>query len=130
MIRNETERQEAVAKLREMLKPGDKVYTILRHVARSRMTRHVSAVIIHEGKPFEISYLVARCLDYRRNRDDGGLVVGGCNMDMGFEIVYNLGRKLFPKGFKPSEAGRQGRNGSDDKAVDKDGGYSLNHEWL
>ena len=68
---------------------------------------------------------------------------------MGFEVVYNLGRQLFPKGFgtvsyggicpqTKEEAERLvatgktsfcGRNG-DKSGWDNDGGYALKHRWL
>lgn len=52
-------------------------------------------------------------------------------MDMGFELVYRLGRRLYPEGFKPRDAGRsRGRNGESADDVDLDGGYAFNHEWL
>ena len=56
----------------------------------------------------------------------GGLVVGGCGMDMGFHVVYSLGRVLWPKGFKVNGIGRNG----DISGHDKDGGYRLVHQWL
>ena len=45
---------------------------------------------------------------------------------MGFEIVYNLGRKLFHDGFKVEGRGRNG----DMSGHDNDGGYALKHRWL
>lgn len=44
-------------------------------------------------------------------------------MDMTFEVVYELGHYLYPKGFKLSK-GQYGRNG-DTSGYDKDGGYAL-----
>ena len=88
----------AVAKLREMLNPGDTVYTILRHRSRSGMSRRISTVAVIGGRIADLDYLVARALDYRVHRD-GGLIVGGCGMDMGFHVVYNLARVLFSAGF-------------------------------
>lgn len=38
------EREEAVAQLRKMLKPGDTVHTILRHVSKSGMSRRIDLV--------------------------------------------------------------------------------------
>ena len=37
----EAERAEAIAKLREWIKPGDTVYTVLDSVSRSGMSRHI-----------------------------------------------------------------------------------------
>ena len=89
---------EALDKLREYLKPGDTVYTVLRHVSSSGMTRDISAVLLRDNEHVDIDYLVARVLGYRRNQDHGGLRVSGCGMDMGFALVYDLSSKLFPRG--------------------------------
>lgn len=129
----ELERQEAVARLREVLKPGDTVYTILRHRARSGMFRVISLYIPdtdHKGSP-DIRCIdgdVCTVLGYTYNTKHDGVPVGGCGMDMGFHLVYNLSRALFPKGFKVPK-GKSGRNG-DTSGHDRDGGYALNHRWM
>lgn len=43
-------KDEARKRLKEVLKPGDTVYTILRHVSRSGMTRHISLVHLYVEK--------------------------------------------------------------------------------
>jgi hypothetical protein len=124
---------EALEYLHKYLKPSDKVYTILRQVSRSGMSRHISVLrgtrtgdIAEAHEPHDITYLVARVLGERRDDKDGGLVVSGCGMDMGFEIVYRLGYALFPNGFEVKGIGRNG----DASGWDKDGGYALKQEWL
>ena len=47
-------------------------------------------------------------------------------MDMGFALVYELSRELYPKGFKVAGVGRNG----DTSGHDKDGGYALKQRWL
>lgn len=129
----EQERQEAIARLRKVLKPGDTVTTILRHHGRSGMYRVISLAVIdkdHQGKTY------IRCIDgdvctiqgRTYNRTHGGIPVSGCGMDMGFALVYSLSRALFPEGFKVPK-GQHGRNG-DTSGHDKDGGYALLHRWL
>ena len=50
---------------------------------------------------------------------------------MGYHLVYELSSALFPKGYVPAKAGKKyGRNGASARAIDRDGGYALNHEWL
>lgn len=125
--RREAVREDARACLLSMLKPGDRVYTVLRHVSASGMSRRISLVVAttdHEGKPAvtSIDWFAARLLDYRQH-DKGGLLVTGCGMDMGFHVVYALGSTLWPAG-TPEPHGR--RNGEPDTA----GGYALRHEWL
>ena len=105
--------EEAKDRLRSLLKPGDTVYTILRHVSRSGMVRDISTIIIRDGRPLDITYAVADLLELPR-RDNGGLRISRCGMDMGFEIVYHIGSRLWPRGF----------------ADRGDGGYAFNQEWL
>ena len=123
----EQEREEAKAKLLEWLKPGDTVHTILRHCSKSGMTRHIDMVVIRDGEPFYITWNAAIVMRDRVAKS-GGLIVTGCGMDMGFSLVYNLGRYLWPDGFDLPE-GERGRNG-DKSGHDNDGGYALKHRWL
>lgn len=101
----DNERAEALARLREWLKPGDTVWTVLRHVSRSGMQRTIELVIIEDDgrgngpEPREIGWAVARALGMTFDRDRGGVKVGGTGMDMGFHLVYELSRALWPEGF-------------------------------
>ena len=128
---HEQERQEAIARLKETLKPGDTVHTILRHVSRSGMMWHIS--VIHDMQ--DITYLVARALDEKR-ADNGGIKVGGCGMDMGFGLVYSLSCALYPAGFKCHGKGCNSKDHSNGAKVyttphlHKDGGYALRQRWL
>jgi hypothetical protein len=98
-------KDEARAKLREWLKPGDTVWTVLRHVSRSGMQRTVSLVVIEDDgngngpEVRDIDGTVARALGLTFDRDRGGVKVNGAGMDMGLELVYNLGRALWPEGY-------------------------------
>lgn len=113
--------EQSRANLLETIKPGDTVYTILRHVSGSGMSRRISAVVMDAGEPMDISALVARVLGYRRHERDGALIVPGCGMNMGCEVVHTLGRVLFPSGFDVVGVGRNG----DTSGHDSDGGYAL-----
>lgn len=87
--------------LRELLHPGDTVYTILRHVSRSGMQRRITPLLLPQGnggQPHYLDWAVARATG-RKLGEREGVVVGGCGMDMGFELVYTLSRVLFPDGF-------------------------------
>jgi hypothetical protein len=121
-------KEQARTYLMEYLKPGTTVYTILRHVSRSGTQRHISTVVHTPTGIYNITHLVAKMIDARRNQDDGGLIIGGCGMDMGFEVVYRLSSKLWPDGFALLE-GSRGRNG-DTSGFDRDGGYALKQVWL
>ncbi len=130
MIRpnKKAEQADAIERLRALLKPGDTVFTILRHVSSSGMSRSISCVIPDAEQGFhDITWLVGRALDYPR-RDDGGLKVTGCGMDMSWHLVYNLGWALWPKGFDHTERTHP-RNGSKEPR-DTDGGYALTARWL
>lgn len=161
MTRRDAERQEAVEKLREWIKPGDTVYTIVRHVSRSGMQREIGIVLLSKEDRGMVdlhpNYLVAKALGERQGKRDG-IIVGGCGMDMGFRLVYNLSRTLFggkgefgcigegcpsndhgngDRDYTPhmSEAERTG--GADGKPctchrehLHSDGGYALKQRWL
>ena len=131
------EQAKAMEFLANLLKPGDKVYTICRHVSRSGMSRRISTIYIKAAKrgdiaekwnaePMDISPAVARVLELRYDYNQNGMRVDGCGMDMGFSIVYELGHRLFPGGFKVEGIGRNG----DTSGWDRDGGYALKQEWL
>ena len=102
-------RQEAIDRLKHWIKPGDTLYTQLKHVSRSGMQRVIQVVKIScdgNGNP-ELSYLgynVAQALDWKYDRDREGIKVGGCGMDMGFHIVHSLGYALFGKEASESES--------------------------
>lgn len=119
-----TEQKECIKDLRKLIKAGNTVYTILRHVSSSGMTRHIDLLVMKKNQPHRITWSAAKAMGYRMK--DGSIVTQGCGMDMGFDLVYNLSRTLFPKGFKVKGMGRNG----DTSGHDKDGGYALNHRWL
>jgi hypothetical protein len=104
--------------LKSLIAPGDTVQTILRHVSRSGMMRHISVVF----KGQDITYPVSLVLD-EKIADDGGIKTGGCGMGMGFGLIYNLGAALWPMGTKTPHGRRNGK-------PDSDGGYALKQAWL
>lgn len=133
--KSSAERDAAVAELREMFPAGSTVHTVLRHVSRSGMSRSISVVVCDSDGIRDVSYLVARALGDRIDRDRGGVKVGGCGMDMGFHLVYNLSATLYPDGFQccgercPSN---DHLNGDRDYTphVHGSGGYALRQRWL
>lgn len=101
LIANKAESAETLHKL---LKPGDTVKTILRNVSRSGMARRISCIIARDNEIIDITWDVARISGESTKQggqyvQDAGLLAKGCGMDMGFSVVYNLGRELFPDGF-------------------------------
>lgn len=134
------ERAASLAYLAELLKPGDTVHTSVLHVARSGMSRHIKTYVVRDGNAQDITPYVADVIDYRVARSTGGLVVGGCGMDMCFHVVYTLSHKLFPKGFDCIAADVDGYKGyacpSNDhcnrveRSHHESGGYALNKKDL
>ena len=118
---SEKEVQESRAYLLKMLKPGATVLTVLRNVSRSGMSRRIDLYTINKGEMMYLSHAAAVVMGDPRPTD--GIKVGGCGMDMGYHLVYNLGATLWPKG-TPKPHGM--RNGE----PDSDGGYALKHSWL
>ena len=138
------EQQRAIKQLREWLPPGSTARTIIRHVSRSGMQREISVVVMVDGEPFECDYWVARALGDRIGTH-GGIVVGGCGMDMGFHLVYSLSQTLYPDGFDCIGEGDNnwhGRCPSNDHSNDRgerdysptrhhsSGGYAISQRWL
>jgi hypothetical protein len=93
------EAQEARETLLEhYLTEGSRVYTILRHVSSSGMSRDISLVIADkDGTICDITYYTAQALGDRLVERNGhrAIRVHGCGMDMGFHLVYNLSSVLF-----------------------------------
>ena len=79
------------------VKPGTKVYTILRHVSSSGMSRNISLVIADGEDIADITYYAAQALGDKLIESKGhrAIRVNGCGMDMGFNLVYNLSSVLF-----------------------------------
>jgi hypothetical protein len=111
--KKEQEKQEQTARLREWMPEGSTVYTILRHVSASGMSRDISLIvprIDENGKVGFIhpNYVAAKVLGDRLVSKNGSdaIRIGGCGMDMGFHLVYSLSYALYGNG------------------------YALNHAWL
>ena len=132
MTRKQAERQEAIEELRKTLKPGDTVYTVLRKVSRTGMSRRIDVYKLEDGEPFYLTGLVAKAIDAPFPQQGEGLKVDGCGMDMGFEVVYRMGCALWPKGFDTAGYHKDGREywRKEPMAYESDGGYALKQRWL
>jgi hypothetical protein len=93
---------------------GSTVYTVLRSVSSSGMSRTLSLKVAKDGKILDLTYYAGTVLDWPIVEVNGSraLRVGGCGMDMGFHTVYSLSRALFRE-----------------EGSTKDAGYLLNHAW-
>lgn len=106
VTKKETERAEALARLREHvgIQAGDTIYTSLVHRSRSGMSRDYRVYAIKpndagECVPWWITYNVAEAIGAAHSQNGDALRVGGCGFDGGFDICYRLGLALFPSGF-------------------------------
>ncbi len=115
--------------LKNLFARNTKVYTSIKRVSSSGMSRHIECFVARKNHIIDITWHVGHITGYKQNKDTGGLVVGGCGMDMGFHLIYSLSRCLYTKGFKLPKSQKWGRNG-DTSGYEKDGGYRLRQEWL
>jgi len=105
------EREEAIARLTDLLRAGDTVHTILRKVSKSGMTREISLVIARDNKLIDITYDASHALGNKLvDGYNRAIRVNGCGMDMGWHLVYNLSSVLF-------------------RGMDRDG-YALKQSWI
>ncbi len=120
--------------LRSELPPGTRIFTVLNHVTRSGMTRSIGAhhftISEMDGQPLShwLSWRIAAVCGFGWDEKREAVKVGGCGMDMGFHLIYTLGRVLYPDGFKLASH-QNGRNG-DTSRFDNDGGYAFQQCWL
>ena len=113
------ERDEARATLRELVEQSQKrrdgspvIYTFLRHVSKSGMSRDITLKIVDgDGTLRDITYTAALAIG-EKPRDNYGrrvIRVHGCGMDMGFHLVYSVSHALYD---------------GQERA-----GYVISHEW-
>lgn len=129
------ERDEYTEKLRAEIKPGDTLYTVLRHRAPSGMSRAIDVYKIDQDQPFRLTFWVAMATRTPYSERYEALNVSGTGMDMGYHVVYGLARTLFPGGFDCPGKGcpsNDHSNGDRDYSPHhhRDGGYALHHRWL
>jgi hypothetical protein len=129
---------EAIADLKQSLRPGDIVWTSLKQVSSSGMSRHIGVhTVPSKDTILTHTFRVSKALQMRVSDKDDGLVVGGAGMDMGFHVVYSLSRTLYPEGFECIGDRCPSNDHSNDTEADytigrhhRDGGYALRHRWL
>ena len=152
MTQKDRERAEAIEQLRQWFPVGSTVYTILRHVSRSGMSREIGVLAsLGDGDFRHPNYAVSKALGWPQGKSDS-VKVSGCGMDMGFHLAYALSHALYPTGHGCTGEGCRSNdhsNGDRDYTPHgngmtphlrevitgadhwhKDGGYALNHRWL
>ena len=152
---SKSDREEAISKLRDWIKPGDTVYTVLDHVSRSGMSRRIRFVLLEKDDKGNVidrhpNWAIGKAVGLSHAKRDGSeldsLRVDGCGMDMGSHVVYHLSYTLNPEGFGCIGDGcpsNDHSNGDRDYTPHKpeglkpqchhwhkDGGYALRHRWI
>ena len=95
---------EAIQALKNLgCEDGATIYTTVRSVAKSGMSRAISCFIIAteaDGSKYiqSIDYFAGIALGLKRHKD-GGLIIRGCGMDMGYKIVYDLASVVLSDGY-------------------------------
>lgn len=124
------------------VRPGQTLKTLCTHVARSGMSRRIKVLVAVPGDPnaeyqedrdpqvVDLSWLVAKATGYQYHEGDAAVVMGGCGMDMGYALVHELGRVLFPDGGPVDQSQRASQEKRAGNSVERDGGYLLKHRWL
>ena len=134
--KDESQTKKDLIQLHSMLKPGDTVYTCVKHVSNSGMNRVISVYVIHNNEIYDMSWLAARTIGNRFDEKYGGVKMSGYGMDMGFALVYTLGRVMFAaNGFGCIGEGCPSNdhfNGDHDYTphMHSDPGYALRQRWL
>lgn len=140
----EQDRWYAIDELFECLTIGQTIFTVNKSTSRSGMSHNIEVFIgsDNRGMPSirNITYLVSMLFDLKRDSITGTIRLTGCGTDVGNELVYNIGRAIYPEGFmctgKQDWPGRCPSNEHSNGDMDytwhrhKDGGYAFRHAWL
>ena len=76
--------------LKKLLHNGQTIYTILRSVAPSGMSRVISFHIILDGDILCINAFIHKILGLKFDRKSTGLRVNGCCTNMGYSVIHDL----------------------------------------
>lgn len=80
----------------EDLPEGTTLYTILRHVSRSGMSRVIDVVYVSNGA---VVRLWVPELGRKMDKGCNGYRSNGAGMDMGFDLVYAIGQAVHGNGY-------------------------------
>jgi hypothetical protein len=136
------DKEQAEKTLRALLRPGMTVYTLLERVSRSGMQRSVKLYVVNGEELRHLSWSVACFLGMSRKQREEGITIDGCGMDMGFDLVYRLGRALYSTGYLCTGDQCTSSDHYGEKRMDRfkglhakdfmhtHGGYALNQRWI
>lgn len=101
------EHEELIELLRKWFPKGSTVYTVLRHAARSGMSRTIGVIaltVTADGLELRHpNHATAAVLGLKEDRQREGVKISGGGMDMGFHLVYSLGEALYGDGYSLSQ---------------------------
>ena len=118
-----TETAQSLEYLRSVLKPGAEVFTQVRHVSQSGMTRWLDLYMVTNGSIRNITWDVCAAADLTFCSRRHALKIEGCGMSAGFYAVYRLGFAIWPDGTPEPHSNRNG-------LPDTNPGYALRQRWL
>lgn len=81
---------DSLARLKDMLPVGSRVYGFVRHVSSSGMSRRISFYAIKDNTPIFLDGLFSNVTEFKRHKDKEGLIVGGCGMNMIMHVVTTV----------------------------------------
>jgi uncharacterized protein (UPF0128 family) len=107
------DKEEARTKLRAIFAEQEKpkVYTVLRHISSSGLSKDISLKTVQDGEIIDITYYVAKAIGDTLKERNGqrAIRVTGGGMDLGYHLVHSLSTVLY---FGQDRAG-----------------YALSHDW-
>lgn len=88
------EQQDAIEKLKKILKPDQVIYIVLRRASRSGMRRWLDVYYITDNIPMRITYKVAQAIGCGYDSKMDALKIDACGLDVGHHIAYELSGRL------------------------------------
>ena len=92
VAQKQADRELARMELREIFAKQERpiIYTLLRHVSASGMSRDISAFTIVNGEKVNLTYTIAEAIGEKCRLSNGfnAIRMQGCGTDMGFSLVY------------------------------------------
>lgn len=105
-LENELKKKSALDHMKKTFKKGDTIYTQLIK-STPNGTVYFRLRYIKDNRPYQCSYHYSKIMDHKLDQNNSySIKMPFGNMDMGFNTVYNLCKKIW------------------------DDGYYCNHEWL
>ena len=74
------------------------IYSIIRHVSQSGMTRHISFHYIEDGRIYSMNHLISEATGFKFNKNYDALVVKGGGIDMAYHVVEHYSRSTGKEG--------------------------------